>query len=248
MKVHAAPLPDVTIAESYAQQDECIAAAIRATAARTAGRIEILEAGCGNTWPINLSGINYRLTGCDLDAVALELRRTKLKDLDASIHGDLCTVSLPCAAFDVVYSSYVLEHVRDADLALDNLLPALKPHGLLILRVPDPQTARGFITRRTPFWFHVIYYRWVMKRPNAGKPGYAPYPTYYHPVISKRGMVEYAQLHDLKWLAAYSDNFVRDGKGVSGALFRMCAKLISWLSLHRYTSDYNDLIYILEKA
>jgi SAM-dependent methyltransferase len=243
-----ASLPEVKVAESYAQQDACIAAEIRAIAARAPGRIEILEAGCGNKWPINLSGVNYHLTGCDLDAAALELRRTQAKDLDASIHGDLCRIALPLAAFDVVYSAYVLEHIRDADVALDNLMVALKPGGLLILRVPDPDTARGFVTRRTPFWFHVIYHRWVMKQPNAGKPGYAPYPTYYHSVISKRGMAEYAQRHSLRWRAAYSDNFVRDGKGLAGAFFRACAKGVSWLTLQRYTSNYNDLVYILEKA
>ena len=38
--------------------------------------LQILEAGCGRKWPIDLSGVRYRLTGVDLDAKALEAVKT----------------------------------------------------------------------------------------------------------------------------------------------------------------------------
>jgi len=241
-------IPQIRSARSYKEQDQWVADAIRATAMRAGRPIRILEAGCGNKWPIDLHGVDYHLTGADLDAAALRLRIDLQKDLHEMIQGDLCTMKLPVESFDVVYSAYVLEHIRDADVALDNMVGSLRSGGLLVIRVPDPDTARGLVTRNTPFWFHVRYHRWVMKRPNAGTPGYAPYPTHYHPVISKRGMQAYARSSGLEWQAVYSDNFARDGKGVAGFLFRASARMIDGISLGRFTSKYNDLIYVLKKT
>lgn len=241
-------LPQIRSAGGYEEQDAWIANAIREVAGRAHRPLQILEAGCGNRWPIDLQGIAYRLTGADLDAAALQLRVEFQKDLDEAIHGDLCTMSLPIESFDVVYSAYVLEHIRDADIALNNMLRALRQGGLLVIRVPDPDTARGLVTRVSPFWFHVLYHRLVMKRPLAGTPGHAPYPTYYNPVISKAGMRAYASSHGLEWQAIYSDTFVRDGKGIAGVIFRSGARLIDVMSLGRFTSSYNDLVYILKKS
>jgi SAM-dependent methyltransferase len=187
------------------------------------------------------------LTGADLDAAALRLRLDLQNDLNEAIQGDLCSIVFPEQSFDVVYCAYVLEHLQDATAALNNLLRALQPGGLMVLRVPDPGTARGFVTRNTPFWFHVLYHRWVMKRPMAGKPGYAPYPTYYDPVIFMSGMQAYAHANGLRCHGLFADKFVRDGKGIAGVCFRAGARVIELLSLGRLTSQYNDLVYLLEK-
>jgi SAM-dependent methyltransferase len=243
----ALDFPRMRSAGSYQEQDQWIADAIAAIARREARQIKILEAGCGRLWPLDLGEVDYHLTGADLDPAALQLRLDLQQDLDAAIEGDLCTMALPAQSFDVVYSAYVLEHIRDADVALDNMIQALRPGGLLVLRIPDPDTARGLVTRNSPFWFHVLYYRWVMKRPKAGTPGHAPYPVYYHPVISKPGLQAYARVRGLRCLGLFSDDFVRDGKGVAGLLFRAGARAISWLSFGRFTSAYNDLVYLLEK-
>jgi SAM-dependent methyltransferase len=234
-------------ARSYQEQDLWIADEIRSVAKRKGKRIRILEAGCGNKWPLDLHDVDYHLTGVDLDAAALKLRLEFEKDLNETVQGDLCTMALPAESFDVVYSAYVLEHIQNADSALSNILRALKPGGLLVVRVPDPDTARALVTRHTPFWFHVLYHRWVMKRPLAGTPGYAPYPTYYHPVISRGGMRAYAHVNGLRCRGLFADKFVRDGKGLAGVCFRAGARVIDVLSLGRYTSQYNDLVYILEK-
>lgn len=247
MPLSSVEFPKISPAASYEEQDARIAAAIRAVALRAGRTIQILEAGCGIRWPIDLHDIDYRLTGADLDPAALELRLSLEKDLDEAIECDLCTVPLPSASFDVVYSAYVLEHIRQADIALNNMVSALRPGGLLVLRIPDPDTARGFVTRHTPFWFHVFYHRWVMKLPKAGTPGHAPYPTYYHPVISRRGIQVHAREQGLRCREIYSDDFARDGKGLAGHLFRNGAKLVELLSFGRFTSRYNDLIYIFEK-
>ena len=75
-----------------------------------------------------------------------------------------------------------------------------------------------------------------MKIPAAGTPGYAPYPTYYHPVISQSGLRAYARQSRLRCLSIYSDDFVRDGKGLIGVLFRAGSSMIDLLSFGRYTA------------
>ena len=38
------------------------------------GPLRILEAGCGTMWPLRLEGVEYQLTGVDVDRNALEVR------------------------------------------------------------------------------------------------------------------------------------------------------------------------------
>ena len=37
--------------------------------------VNILEAGCGNHWHLDMKGIDYRVTGVDVSREALEIRR-----------------------------------------------------------------------------------------------------------------------------------------------------------------------------
>jgi len=73
------------------------------------GKIQILEAGCGQEWGLNLEGVEYELTGLDLSEEALNIRRNQQKDLDKIIVGDLTKIELEKNYYDVIYSSYVLE-------------------------------------------------------------------------------------------------------------------------------------------
>ncbi len=233
---------------SYEEQDQRVTDAIGEIWRESGRCVRILEAGCGNRWPIRLGGIEHHITGVDLDAEALRIRVNIRKDLHAAIQGDLCTVPLPAESFDVVYCAYVLEHIREADVALTNMVRAMRPGGLLVIRIPDPETARGLVTRATPFWFHVFYHRRVMKIANAGKPGYAPYPTHYHPVISAGGLSKYLREHHLVCMARYADSFAKDGHGVAGRVFRGGARAIDLLTLGRNTSAYSDVMYFIRKC
>ncbi|MGH8547673.1 MAG: hypothetical protein ACRERU_03545 [Methylococcales bacterium] len=44
--------------------------------------LKILEAGCGRQWPLKIDGVQYELTGIDLDTNALEIRKTQAGDLN----------------------------------------------------------------------------------------------------------------------------------------------------------------------
>jgi hypothetical protein len=51
---------------------------------------------------------------------ALRIRRDETKDLDEAIVGDLRTADFGQRTFDVIFNSYVLEHVPGAQQVLEN--------------------------------------------------------------------------------------------------------------------------------
>jgi SAM-dependent methyltransferase len=240
-------LPTIRQADDYDHIDAVIVDAITAVARRVPRRLEILEAGCGQGWTFDLKEVDFRLTGLDLDPEALRIRVEERRDLDVAIHGDLCAATLPEAAFDIVYSAFVLEHIEHAPVALDNLVRWLAPGGRLILRLPDPRSVRGFVTRFTPMWFHVAFYRHVLGHRNAGRPGFAPYPTYYHPVIEPRALTRAVGEAGLAPVSVWGDGFRYEGAGLLGIAVRTGSRLVAALSLGRLERGHSDLLYVYEK-
>lgn len=210
--------------------------------------LRILEAGCGNKWPLNLDSIAYQLTGVDLDREALGIRKAAVRGADEFLVGDLRTTELFAPnSFDVIYNSFVLEHVDGAQRVLDNFLRWLVPGGLMILRFPDRNSVYGFLTRNSPFWFHVFVKKYIQGVKNAGKPGFDPYPTHYDAVLSRRGIHGYCREQGC---------IVKDESGYSGylpdhALLRPLSHLVvrsvAALSFGALDWRYNNLTYVIEK-
>src|SRR5438045_2919145 len=96
--------------------------------------LRILEAGCGQFWPLDLKQLQFTLTGVDTDKDALQLRRARYNDLTETIVGDLRSVDLEDNTYDVIFNSYVLEHIDGAERVLEKFANWLKPGGILILR------------------------------------------------------------------------------------------------------------------
>lgn len=210
--------------------------------------LRVLEAGCGREWHLQSEGIALEIFGIDTDSHALEFRRDVRRDLDHAIVGDLRTAQLPVAQFDVVYSSYVLEHVDGAERALDNMVAALKPGGLLMLRVPDLDGVQTFVARRLPHWCAVLYHRYVWGIKNAGKPGFAPYPTHYDQVISASGFHEYCgraglSIIDQMGVVSYSEI----GQGFLSRFVPIIARMISIVSLGSVHDRYVNLTFVARK-
>ena len=209
--------------------------------------LSILEAGCGPSWPLRLNGVKYRLTGVDLDEAALHRRKTVARDLDEAIVGDLRHIDFGSRRFDVIYNAFVLEHVADAARVMENFGRWLRPGGLLIVLLPDRDTVFGFVTRMTPLWFHVMYHRYLLGKKNAGKAGYGPYPTYYEPIVSRRGIREFCinhrfQVVEERGLCTYE---IRRTAGTR--LVRAIARAVSALSFGELPWRYNNLTYVLKK-
>lgn len=202
--------------------------------------LEILEAGCGQRWYINLNDIQYKLTGVDLDKDALEIREKKFQDLDRAIVGDLRTINLEENKYDVIFNSFVLEHIENAEQVLNNFSKWLKPGGLLILNIPDGGSVYGFVTKITPFSLHILYYKYIRGYKNAGKPGYHPYPTIYDKVVSREGIHKYCEKKGY---------IVKEEHGLRsyGAGIHLFVILLHLLSFGQLEWRYNNLTYILEK-
>ena len=90
---------------------------------------------------------------------------------------------------------------------LDRLVPAIRPGGLLLLRIPDRDSVYGFVTRHSPHWLRVQYKRRILGAKQAGKPGYGPFPPVYDRIVSWRGMTGYYVSRGLEIVDAYSSNF-----------------------------------------
>ena len=133
----------------------------------------VLEAGCGS-----LSHVRFptgaRIVGIDIDEGQLE----RNKGLQERIHGDIQTYDFPEARFDAVVCWDVLEHVKKPEEALLRFERALKEGGVMVLSAPDPLSSKGLVTRFTPHWFHLWFYRNVRGWKAAGTEGNPPFPTY----------------------------------------------------------------------
>ena len=240
-------LGNVTPTRSWAHAMGIISDAIKAMK-KPGQDIQILEAGCGNKWDLDIGQGGHVLTGIDMDAEALRIRLEVLKDLDHTLVGDLRAADFETQGFDVIYNSYVLEHVPGADQVLENFTRWLKPGGLLVITIPDPQSVYGFTARTTPHWFHVFYYRYIVGMPGAGTPGYAPYPVVYDPIVSRRGIREYCRRNGYALIAEYGTGCYPGAKlSPKGRLVEFYKKVMAVLSLGYLSADHNDLLYLIRK-
>jgi SAM-dependent methyltransferase len=214
-----------------------------------ARQIRILEAGCGRQWELALDGINFELVGVDVNADSLRLRKETFDDLDESVVGDLRTVDLQRQAYDIVFCSFLLEHVAGAEQVLNKLFSSLKPGGLLLLRVPDRDGVYGWVARNTPHRLHVWYKRHIRKSKLAGTPGHGPFPVVYDRIISWRALNEYCSQRDHIILEAVSSNGHMDffPDRVRPAV-EMTLRAVAALSFGRLSADHANLALVVQKA
>lgn len=210
--------------------------------------LRVLEAGCGREWHLRTEALALEITGVDLDVHALEHRHKVRKDLHRAIGGDLRTVSLPQDHFDVVYSSFVLEHIDGAERALDNMVLALKPGGLLIVRVPDTAGFQTCMARVLPHWAAVLYYRHAWKIEKAGEAGFAPYPTHYDHVISRSGFHDYCRRVGLSLVEQLGvGSYAERGTGALSRLVPLAARAAAIASWGKVHDNYVDLTFVARK-
>jgi len=209
--------------------------------------LDILEAGCGRQWALNLDGAPYKLTGIDLSEEALHYRKATVQDLDVAIRGDLGTVQLDESVFDVIYCSYVLEHVVGVSQVLENFDRWARPGGLIVLRLPDRDTVVGLAARLTPHWSHIWYYKYLLKRPLAGKDGRAPFVTVYEKCMSRP---ELRRFFTGRGYTVVGESVCRPFPGQRGwawQVVRRCLSIAGALSLGKVAGSHNNLTIIVRK-
>lgn len=146
-------------------------------------RLWALEAGAGKRTRLALPEDAY-IVGVDRDLEAL----TRNDRLDERVHCDLDEYAPNAVGFDLITCWYVLEHVDDPASLLERLADWTCSGGLVVLAVPNLRSPKALITKLTPHRFHV-WFRRRLGYPNAGKPGFGPYPTTLRRPISPRQLL-----------------------------------------------------------
>jgi SAM-dependent methyltransferase len=114
--------------------------AVASAEVRAPGRVTALDAGCGRVSALRPFRARIgRLVGVDVHRPA-----TPLPHLDEFVVVDLCgpSAAFEPASFDVVLSSFTLEHFSDPPVALANIRRWLRPGGALVVTT---------VNRRHPF-------------------------------------------------------------------------------------------------
>ena len=158
-----------------------------------------------------------------------------------AILGDLRMISLPPRSFDIVHCAFLLERIPHAALVLDRFVAALRPGGLLLLRVRDRDCAAAALDRISPEPVR----RTVWARLHAGEPG--PLPAIYDPVTSARGLQAYALSHGLVVVRRKTARTVPEPPGRLTGAIGVARALIAWLSRGRLTDAHDELLYVIRK-
>ena len=157
--------------------------------------LTILEAGCGSGGRVKCRP-DARLVGIDISQKQLD-RNTSLHE---KILGDLETYDISPATYDLIMCWDVLEHLPHPQQAMQNFFKGVKDGGLVMLAAPNVMTLRGFITKYSPHWFHIFFYRYVYHQPNAGTEDQPPFPTYHRFSIAPKAIEQLAAQNNIRVL------------------------------------------------
>jgi SAM-dependent methyltransferase len=152
----------------------------------------VLEAGCGSTSHLPLNP-QWQLTGIDLS----ERQLSKNTHLHEKIVGNLETYRWDSSRFEMIVCWDVIEHLPNPQDALKNLFDALAPGGLLVLAFPHLNSIKGWVTKLTPFWVHLAFYRYLIgdKRPTSEM---GQFPTYLRRDILPQRVIDLAVQYGLE--------------------------------------------------
>ena len=154
------------------------------TAATSSLDLRVLDAGCGSDsaragFPVPPWFRQAHVVGVDVSREALEQNAL----LDERLVGDIQSMELPAAAYDIVVCWDVLEHLREPMRAVENLTRAVRPSGLLVIGVPNLWSLKALVTKATPFWFHRFAYKRIFGRNETDS---GPFHTYLRRSIAPR--------------------------------------------------------------
>ena len=102
--------------------------------------------------------------------------------------------------FDLVICYNVIEHLPHVDAALLNFRDALKRGGMILIGAPNPRSLSGVVTKYSPHWFHVWFYRHIRGIKDAGLPGEPPFPTFFHPLVTLPRLEAFAHANGLEMI------------------------------------------------
>jgi SAM-dependent methyltransferase len=209
----------------------------------------IYEAGGGSaSWAPAPIRNSCHMTVVDIDEVQLKNNRSA----DVKVLGDIQNWEFPSGSFDLVICYNVIEHLQAPDKAISQFYKSLAPGGVLFIGAPNPNSFSGWVTKFTPHWLHVAYYRYVLGYRLAGKPGWVPFPTVFHRVVSPPALIEYCRklgfnvLYFCEYKGMIYDN-MNERRPMLGKLLNISVSMANALTLWRKDLRNGDYHIVLEK-
>jgi SAM-dependent methyltransferase len=207
----------------------------------------VLEAGAGKHTRLSLPPDTY-VVGVDTDVDAL-IRNSRL---DERVLCDLMEYNPRPGSFDLITCWYVLDHLDRPDVLLARLSTWLRPGGLLVLAVPHLASPKALVAKWTPHTLRVWYRRRVAGSPNAGKPGFGPYPIALRRSIAPRQLSRRAA--ELGFDVVFEGYFedakqrrLREKLRVTGLRWRAARGLTRAASLGRLDAERTEYLAVLQK-
>jgi SAM-dependent methyltransferase len=164
--------------------------------------LRILEVG---------GGAVTRVTREDSHVTVLDLSRSAaVRNTPAAerLIGDAQDFDYGDRCFDVAVFWNVLEHVAAPEAAVERAARTLRRDGMIVVRGPEIRSLKALITRLTPHWVHILYYRWVLGISDAGTDGRAPCRTRHSSTADRHALTD--QLRRLGFALRYELRYVGD--------------------------------------
>jgi SAM-dependent methyltransferase len=211
--------------------------------------LAVYEAGGGSTSFLPLEVLRRaHVTVVDID-------ENQIRSNDYAherILGDVQSHRFAAGSFDLVICYNVIEHLADVGAALSGFCESLKPGGLMLIGAPNPKSLSGVVTKYSPHWFHVWFYRHIRGEKNAGLPGVAPFPTHFHPLVSLANLEAFANRHGLQMV--YRKQYesprypeMRRRKPALAALVDLAARMMNFFLPGKTDVRHGDYHVILRK-
>lgn len=216
----------------------------------TTGPVCLLQAGC--LAPLRelgidgLAGRGFRVSVTVTDEDTPLTRQVldatyETYDYDDIIVGDLRTIAVPQRAFDIVYCAGLLERVINVELVLDRLTGALKPGGLMMIRMGDRRAASALLDRVLPDMTR----RRVWRALHPGAPG--PFPAVYEKSVCDHGIGSYALARGLVIMGHTAEPTLKANPARLSSTVRTACSVISRLTRGRYSGEHDELLYLIRK-
>lgn len=226
-------------------------AALQSIAARcTADRqpVRVLEAGCGQyPSPLGLDG-RARIVGIDVSSAQLERNEWA----EEKILGDVTSHDFAANDFDVIVCWDVLEHLPNPEQALERFVHAVRPDGLVVIKVPNVLSGKGLITKLTPHWFHVLVYKHVFGYPNPGVEDRPPFPTFLRLSIAPKALRRFAERRGMlvEMCGTYEadkQQVVRSRAKLTGRIWGFVRGLVRVATFGYVDPEATELIFVMRK-
>jgi SAM-dependent methyltransferase len=219
-------------------------------AEKLAGKfVRIYEAGGGSASILPFTSLNNRaISVVDIDET--QLRNNSYAD--TKILGDIQTYVFSPDSFDLVVCYNVIEHLTSVDQAIIRFHHALAPGGLLFIGAPNPGSLFGIVTKYSPHWFHVWFYRVILRQKDAGKPGHVPFRTVYDPIVSPKTLLDFCAkvgFEAIYFNLYIGDNYtkVSETRPAMGWLLKVMVGLMNALTFGRLSLAHGDYHVVLQK-